>query len=304
MSRPFVVVLLATYNGGLFLPEQLFSLSTQSRRPDMLVLRDDGSSDNSVDLVRQWGLNEEIPVKILESRGRLGPAKSFLEILRNAGPADIYMFCDQDDFWLPEKIERAVNVLSASPSDVPHLHATRLNIVDEKLQWLGDSPVPKELSFSSAACESVLTGCTMAFNAALATHLCRGTPRFLIMHDWWAYLVASGCGSVSFDRKPSLLYRQHGSNTLGAGPHGLAKFHSRLKTFFGSNSAQRSHQLAELLRIHRPILSPTAHHLAIMLTSGRYDTKLRMRTAVLAPICRQSVLATLSTRVSILTNRF
>jgi glycosyltransferase involved in cell wall biosynthesis len=304
MSRPFVTILLATYNGALFLPEQLHSLSTQLRRPDKVVLRDDGSSDNSVDLVCKWGLEEGIPVVILKAQQRLGPARSFLEILRAAGSADIYMFCDQDDVWLPEKIDRAVKMVYSSSSDVPHLYATRLKIVNERLQWLRDSPLPTELSFASAACESVLTGCTMAFNASLAKRLCSDPPRFLVMHDWWAYLVASGCGRVSFDSQPSLLYRQHGSNTLGAGPRGLAKLSARITTFFGPNSAKRSLQLVELLRLHGSELYPAAHRLAIMLTSGGSDPGLRMRSALLAPIRRQSMLTTLSTRVSILSNRF
>jgi hypothetical protein len=225
-------------------------------------------------------------------------------MVRAAGAADVYMFCDQDDVWLPEKIDRAVCAIYGSSSDVPHLYATRLRIVNERLQWLRDSPIPTELSFASAVCESVLTGCTMAFNAALAKHLCSEPPRFLIMHDWWAYLIAAGCGRVSFDSQPSLLYRQHGSNALGAGPRGLAKLGARVSTFLGKNSAQRSLQLVELLRLHGSALFPSAYQLAVMLTSGVCDAGLRTRAALLAPIRRQTMLSTLSTRLSILTNRF
>jgi len=304
MTSPFVTILLATYNGARHLPEQLCSLAGQTRRPEKLVVRDDGSSDDSIGLVREWGTAVGIPVHVVPAGERLGPARSFLAALRAAGPADIYFFCDQDDVWLPEKVARAVDAVTATPADVPHLHATRLEIVDEHLQPLRAGYLPTELSFASAACESVLTGCTMAFNTALARLLSGDPPRFLIMHDWWAYLVATACGHVSYDARPSLLYRQHGANTLGASPQGLANLRARLASFLGSESVPRSLQLLELLRLHGNTLSAPAHRLAVMLTAGSRHPALRWRAALFAPIRRQSMSSTLSTRISLLTNRF
>lgn len=304
MHKPLVTVLLATYNGSRYLPEQLRSLAEQHRRPDRLVVRDDGSRDSSIEIVKAWGIASRIEVQVVESHERLGPALSFLAAIRAAQPSDVYLFCDQDDFWLPEKIERAVVALAALSENTPHLHATRLHVVDEHLQPMRQSPVPHALSFASAACESVLTGCTMAFNSALAQLLRGEPPQFLVMHDWWCYLLASGTGRVTFDERPSLLYRQHGNNTLGAGPRGLHKLRAQLATFLGVKSTQRSRQLAELQRLHCDALSPAASKLLTQLTSGRQRPFERIGAALCAPIRRQSALSTLSTRISLLTNRF
>lgn len=304
MTSPFVTVLLATYNGSRYLPEQLRSLSEQARRPDRIVVRDDGSNDGSIDIVRAWGQASGIEVQLVEAHGRLGPALSFLATLRAAGPADVYLFCDQDDFWLPSKIERAVQAIAAAPAHRPHLHATALQIVDSRLAPIRMSAIPHGLSFASAACESVLTGCTMAFNEPLARLLRGEPPRFLVMHDWWCYLLATGTGSVSFDEQPSLLYRQHGDNALGAEPRGLSKLRARLARFLGPESAQRSRQLAELRRLHGAALAPPAQKLLAQLTAGRQRPLVRLAAAFSAPIRRQSRLSVLSTRLSLLINRF
>lgn len=304
MTSLSVTILLATFNGAHYLPEQLNSLALQIRRPDKLVVRDDGSSDNSIAIVQEWGEAEGIAVEVIESKYRLGPAQSFLSMLRLAGPAHIYMFCDQDDVWLPDKINRAISRIIACPENVPHLHATHLIVVDQQLKPIREARIPKILSFESAVCENVLTGCTMAFNAALAKRLASVSPSYLIMHDWWAYLVASGCGYVSFDEKPTLLYRQHTENTLGAGPIGLSKLKLRLGNFIHCNSLERSKQLHEFLKLHSNDLNPTERKLAEMLTLGTHNPLLRLKAALFAKIHRQSKIDTISTRLAVLSNRF
>lgn len=305
MNRPIVTVVLATYNGERFLPAQLESLAAQSRRPDRLVLRDDGSTDQSVELVRAWADRQGVALQQVIGP-RLGPARSFLKALQAAEPADIFLFCDQDDVWQPYKIVRALNLVPWGEDVVPTLCATRLEVVDEQLNPLRLSSLPTGLSFSSATCESLLTGCTMAFNAAFRDLLVSSLPEHAAMHDWWCYLLATGANGAAlrFDPTPTVLYRQHGGNTLGAGPVGTSALRARGLRFIGRDSAMRSRQLQEFAKLHGSALAPQASVILYPLLAAKHGLVPRLRAAFTAPIRRQTFLATLTTRLALLTNRF
>jgi glycosyltransferase involved in cell wall biosynthesis len=304
MNKPIVTVVLATYNGARFLPEQLRSLAWQIRRPDRLVLRDDGSSDNSVELVRRWADSATIPLQIVTTGRRLGPAQSFLQALKAAEPADIFMFADQDDVWLPLKIERALGFVHWGLEAPPMLYASRLVVVSEQLQMTGVTPRPTELSFNSATCESVLTGCTMALNSNFRDSIIQAIPQHAAMHDWWLYLLATSSATLIFDDTPTVLYRQHSYNAVGAGAVGWARMRERVARFVGPDSTTRSRQLQEFLDLYGPRLQPPALSLLHQLLSARHSMAARLMAAFLAPIRRQSLASRISTRLALLTNRF
>ena len=302
MTAPKVTVVLSTYNGSQYLPEQLASLNEQARRPDSLVLRDDGSTDDSVCIVREW--SAVTGVQLQEVAGeRLGPARSFLTAALNAAPADVYMFCDQDDIWLPDKISRAVDRLPFGPGAPPSLLATRLAVVAADLTPISLSNVPKRLTFSSAVCESMLTGCTIAFNAAFRDLLGGRVPENVVMHDWWCYLLATGAAQLVFDCKPTLLYRQHGSNALGHRPDGLSLMFARVARFVGPHSSVRSRQLAEFADLYMTQLKPGPAQILQTLLRAPSSFAGRLAAAA-APIERQTLALTLTTRVALLMNRF
>jgi glycosyltransferase involved in cell wall biosynthesis len=304
MRYPIVSVVLSTYNGSAFIADQLASLASQTRRPDRLVLRDDGSTDDSVLCVENWARAEMIELQNVSARERLGPARSFLTALKAAAPADVFLFCDQDDVWLPDKIERAVREIINKDSSQPYMVATRLLIVDAELQPIGLSPIPQNLSFGSAVCESVVTGCTLAFNDALRQLLVREIPLKFEMHDWWCYMLASGSGQVSFDAKPSIKYRQHHGNAVGIGPDGFKLAFARILRFIGSNSSVRSEQLIEFARLHASDIHPDANELLHQLISAKQSLPLRLRAALKSTIQRQSRARELATRIALITNRF
>lgn len=305
MNRPIVTIVLATYNGERFLLEQLESLTAQSRRPDRLVLRDDGSTDRSVEIVQAWADRSGVALQQVTGP-RLGPALSFLKALQVAEPADIFLFCDQDDVWQPYKIERALYLVPWGEDVVPTLCATRLEVVDERLTPMRLSLLPTNLSFSSASCESVLTGCTMAFNAAFRELLVRALPKNAAMHDWWCYLLATSANGAAlrFDSTPTVLYRQHGGNALGAGPVGWSALRARGLRFIGRDSAMRSRQLQEFAKLHGYALAPQASAILYQLLAAKHGLVPRLRAAFTARIRRQTFLATLATRLALLTNRF
>lgn len=150
---------------------------------------------------------------IIDSGSNLGPAQSFFRLLAEADEtADIVMFADQDDFWLPDRVARASDMLAAAgPSDMPLLYCSRVSVTDERLRIVGAIP-PEDTrpSFGNALIENIAMGCTIAMNqAARRLLLSRPLPGDALMHDWWCYLVVSAFGRVVFDPQPTILYRRH-----------------------------------------------------------------------------------------------
>jgi hypothetical protein len=212
---PRVVVLMSTYQGERFVAEQLRSILDQLPPGGRILVRDDGSRDRTATVIE--GLGDP---RIQLNRGQnLGFSRSFLTLLTIApADADLVMFADQDDVWLPGKIDRAWRHLLPL-GDVPALYGSSQMLVDRDLRPLHATPPwPRGPSLAGALTENIITGCTAALNRP-ALHLMQqaGIPDGVRFHDWWLYLVVSAFGTVVHDDEPTLLYRQHGANQIGHG---------------------------------------------------------------------------------------
>lgn len=209
-----VVVLMSTWQGERFVEEQLRSILDQLPAEGQIIVRDDGSTDGVVARIEALA-----DARVTVVRGtNLGFARSYLSLL-DAVPddADVIMLSDQDDVWLPGKIARAVSSL-APMGDRPALYCSRLQLVNEALRPLGLSPAwPRPPSFRNALTENIAVGCTCAVNrAGLLLARRTGDVRLVRFHDWWLYLVLSAFGEVIADPEPTILYRQHAGNAVGA----------------------------------------------------------------------------------------
>lgn len=214
-----VAILLATFEGERFLPEQLASLAAQTHREWVLYWRDDGSADGSAALVRRFG-PERLRARAGPKR-RLGAAGNFLFLLGEAvrDPDNGYFaFCDQDDVWRADKLERALAQLAREPSGLPLLYCAGAEVVDENLHPLGFiRPPPTPPGFPASLTENIAPGCTIVLNREGAELIARSDPPPEIMHDWWSYsLVSAAGGRIVTDPEPVVRYRQHGGNVIGA----------------------------------------------------------------------------------------
>lgn len=210
-----VVILMSTYQGERFIKEQLDSILSQLPEGGRLLIRDDGSSDQTVAIIQSI----VDPRISLICGPNLGFARSFFTLMAaTPDTADMIMLSDQDDIWLPHKIERAWQHLKNS-GEIPTLYCARQKLVDAKLQPIGLSQrFTRKPSFQNALTENIVTGCTAAFNrAALDLALKIDQPEKVYFHDWWLYLVVSAFGKVIVDEEPTILYRQHGGNAIGRG---------------------------------------------------------------------------------------
>lgn len=224
-ALPVVTVLLGQMNGARFLEAQLASIAAQTRCPVRLIVSDDGSADHGLMLVRAFtARHPEVAVTVLDGPGR-GFAQNFLHLIRaacpEAGPAPGYVaLCDQDDYWLPGRLARAVRLLEAVPAGVPALYGGRTMVCEADLTpRRASTPHTRAPSFRNALVQSIAGGNTMVLNPA-AVELARAASleaRTVVSHDWWLYQIVSGVGGrVIYDPRPTVLYRQHGANLVGA----------------------------------------------------------------------------------------
>lgn len=216
-----VAILLSTYNGEVYLKYLLDSLVSQSYRNIKIYIRDDGSTDKSLEIINQF-LSENVML-VKDELGNLKSASSFLQML-SVARADIYMFCDQDDIWLPEKVLNAVKSIGECGFSSSLLFHTDLIIVDQHLNKISDSfnrhegiILPAGHGFSHLIVQNCVVGCTMAITEELVklSALRDIKPKSIAMHDWWFALYASCFGRVIYSSRADILYRQHEHNVSG-----------------------------------------------------------------------------------------
>lgn len=243
-----VVVLMSTYQGTRYVVEQLRSILAQLPPGGHIIVRDDGSTDGTADTIDALG-----DPRIMVSRGpNIGFARSFLTLLAQApDDVDMVMLADQDDVWLPHKIQRAWDHL-APLAGTPALYCSRLQLVDAQLKPIGLTPLrQRPPSFDNALAENIVTGCTAAMTpSAVALVRQCGDMSMIHFHDWWCYLVVAALGRVVYDPEPTVLYRQHGGNVIGMGS-GMGRYWANLKFIRKTSWVQIMYrQVGNFQRVH------------------------------------------------------
>jgi hypothetical protein len=225
-APPRVAILLSTFNGAQFLRAQLDSFLAQTHANWVLFWRDDGSTDETVAIIRQFAteLGEGRCHCLAQSGGHMGPAASFMALLGEAAhraeAIDAVAFADQDDVWLPHKLARGAIALAARDAAVPALYCARQVLVDAALRHIALSgPSAPHPGFPASLTQNVATGCTVMLNGAALQLVSRSAPSAASLHDWWCYLLVTAAGGdLLQDDEPVVLYRQHAGNLVGAPP--------------------------------------------------------------------------------------
>lgn len=266
-----VIILMSTYQGEKYLAAQLNSILAQSMTNWCVVAADDGSVDSTVLMLSAYA--NEYPGRFCVDKNaqNLGAAKSFLTLLKKEAEAQrssedhvYYMFCDQDDIWHPDKIEKTLTHMKKLEkkygAEEPCLAFTDNRPVDDMGNPIAESFYEQQhlnvnnWNFSHLLMENLCIGCTMMVNQALA-NLVTDIPEHSKMHDWWIALLASSMGHTAFLREATLDYRQHGNNVVGASDFGNYVV-SRMKNREEQKKRLQENydQAAEFLKIYEPIL--------------------------------------------------
>lgn len=224
-NAPFVDIFLATFNGADYLDQQVHSILEQTYPHIHLTIRDDGSQDSTRDLLDNYSKKYPARITVIESDKRLGVKGNFSFLMENS-TANYMMFADQDDVWEKDKVDltlrKMLELENTFSQEEPLLVHTDLKVVDEQLKLLSPSfwhyiklnPVNSQ-TLNRLVMQNVVTGCTMMINRALMK-VAAPIPENSVMHDWWLALVAACFGKLKEISQPTILYRQHKKNTLGA----------------------------------------------------------------------------------------
>jgi len=251
-----VDILLGVYNGARFLPELVDSIFTQSHQQFRIIARDDGSTDASPEILKSIAFKNPDRFILLPGNRHLGTLLNYSELMKQAA-APYIMFCDQDDCWLPDKIEATLKEMKEAEyrhgSKSPLLVHTDLMVVDEARRvldrsfWHYQHLNPSLDSFNRLLVQNVVTGCTVMINRPLLL-LSPALPEGALVHDWWLALVAAAFGHISCLERPTIQYRQHAGNWIGAEKWGVPYILDRmnLDTLEASRLLRRTYRQARV----------------------------------------------------------
>lgn len=253
MTGPTVDILMATYNGESYVAEQIESIQHQTCQDWRLLVSDDCSTDGTLDVVRRYAA-EDGRIRVVSEGVRHGGAKGNFFSLMGASTSAFFMFCDQDDVWLPQKIEKELDEARSTEgelgSSVPIAVYTDMRVVDDTLHETAPSFLAQDRKrdvggdlrqFLSISCAA---GCTMLCNAALRNLVIGTDCSAALMHDWWLCIIAASCGALVYLDEPTVLYRQHSDNEVGAVTYSfwrrLARFEDSRRKYWRSCEQARA----------------------------------------------------------------
>ena len=268
-----IAIIMCTYNGERFLTEQLESFVRQTFSDWGLFVYDDGSTDNTSEVIAQFQLAQ--PSHVVQWKPnpqKRGFAQNFIQGIRHTPDSfDLYALSDQDDVWCESKLSRAVEYFKTIPQDIPAVYCSRTTLIDAQGHTIGLSPLfVKEPSFQNAMVQSIAGGNTMVLNQATRALLLKAdTEGKIISHDWLIYQLVTGAGGkVYYDPHPELLYRQHGGNIIGSNLGLFARLYRMTNLLNGSFSQWMDANLV-LLEKNKNILSADHHALLSEFIEGR-----------------------------------
>jgi len=223
-----IIILLATYNGEKYLADQIRSIQRQTISNWTLLVRDDGSQDNTRDVLHKFAGKDTRIRYVNDELGCLGTTRNFGALMRVAlaEGADAVFFSDQDDIWLPHKIARQLQLIQEMERQygpgTPLLCYSDLEVVDQNLHQIHPSFMRYEnLRHEShnpihvLLTQNLVTGCTVVINRNLLEFV-TPIPTEITLHDWWLAICAAACGRIGYIDESLVQYRQHSRNQIGA----------------------------------------------------------------------------------------
>lgn len=292
-TKPTIHILMGLYNGSNYLPEQLKSISDQTYENWTLSCSDDGSTDDTCKILQEFRQNSTQKVEIIEGPGQ-GFSENFLSMVRSLpDECGVIAFSDQDDIWLPDKIERGLHHLLQAPLDVPAIYGSSAWIWDFKTDKKQKTPqLRRPPSFLNALVENFATGNTMLLNQPAACLLRDASKKIgaVYAHDWWAYALITGCGgTILYDDEPTVLYRQHNRNEIGAGETFLKRQLRNLSVADGRYQKKVGQNVDALYKNSRNLTPENLSHLTnFALARDSSPALLRLVRTARSGIYRQS----------------
>ena len=215
---------MATYNGEKYIREQIDSILNQTYKDIRILIRDDGSQDGTVGIIKEYIEKYQTKIRLIEDDVKCGSSVSNFMQLTKSATADYVMYSDQDDFWLSEKVEKTLQAMVELEEEIgkgkPALTFARHKPVDVNLQPIQEDASKTQLSkcetgLNKLLVQNCVNGCLVMVNKPLYSIL-GDYSKDILMHDWWSALIAVSIGGIRKIPDVLMLYRQHGDNVVGS----------------------------------------------------------------------------------------
>lgn len=296
MNNKEVVILMSTYNGEKYIAEQLESLLNQTYSNIKIFIRDDGSKDKTKEIIKEFQKKSK-NIFLVEGEN-IGFINSFFELLKISDSADYYAYCDQDDVWMEDKIERAVNFLEKADSNKPVLYFSNSDYYDGEMNFLATAEKNKIYNFRNSLVECVTQGMTMVINNKTREIIVENRPQTCLYHDWWTYMICSGFGEIIYDDKSLVKYRRHNKSVTVEGKSKFQLFIWRVKEFLiGDSLKQIKKQLKEYEKFYSNNLSEENKKLLKLFTNEKYNFLTALKKAFYPKRFRKKLIDEISVRI-------
>lgn len=290
-----VAVLISTYNGEKYIKEQLDSILNQTYKNIEIVIRDDGSKDSTVKVIKEYQSKHQNI--ILKEEENVGFIQSFFKLLELAD-ADYYAYCDQDDFWFENKIELAVQELDKADNSKPNMVFGNSDYYNEKMEFLKKGEEHKTYSFKNSLYECVAQGMTMTINKTTRDYILSNIPDKCLFHDWWTYMICTGLGEVFYNDQTVVKYRRFEKNATAEGQNFIKIFMWRIKKLISDNGFKdiRIQQL-EFKKMYYDKLSKENQKILDIFIQEKYNFFKAIRKAFYPKKLRRKIIDDLMIRV-------
>lgn len=277
-----VLVLMSTYNGEKYIQEQITSILTQDNVQTILIIRDDGSTDSTVSIIQDF-MSKYSNIYVINGTN-IGCKNSFYELCSYSQKyfpsIEYYAFADQDDYWKPNKLYEGIKKLKKENKNFPLLYYCQTTLVDRELNYIKQIHSKTDTDNFIEVCISYpASGCTMIFNKSSLELFILGVPEHMYLHDSWMIKMVAACnGIIIKDENSYILYRQHGTNVVGASN----TFISVLKRRFAAlteKRCQRSKELRNILKTYESFITP--NNLKTINTFVNYKNNIISKTKLL-----------------------
>lgn len=302
-----VAILLCTYNSGQYLGEQLGSFAAQTHTNWSLHVSDDGSTDDTQAFVNDFAAAHPGHTILAYPGPQKGFVQNFISLVCNPKVvADHYAYSDHDDIWLTDKLARAVAALATVPALTPALYCSSSALINAQGKAQGTSQCfAKKPGFANALVQCIAGGNTMVFNEAARQLLLKaGAEHALPSHDWWTYQLVTGAGGVViYDPSPTIQYRQHGHNVIGANRGVWASLQRIQRLFSGQFRQWNTMNCLALTQVSPFFTTNNQARLCAFKEARQAPIIPRILGMWRSGIYRQTWLGNLGLAVAVLTNR-
>jgi len=298
-EKIMINILISTYNGSNFIEKQLESIFRQTIQDFKVYIRDDGSTDDTVEVIRNYiekhALQERIVLVIGDN---IGFCKSFFELLKMSVDGEYWAFCDQDDVWYPDKLKLAVKWMEQQEEkQIPLLYHSGFELgnadMSKKTPY---SPKPFHYQFYNSITSNIFFGFSITINKALYDKLILANPDMVKYHDWFAAMITAAFGKYHLSTQVEAIHRQHENNSsplffFKKIPHGVRLLKGDM---FYTNNAK------EFMRLFGNQLDKTNRDILSWFIEEKYSLKIACKKAFYSKRWNPQLLVELILRVLML----